>query len=58
MSRPLGGRFEEEGEAGVVDRRLGKPLPRGPLALGLDNGRNIPVDDLEQPHAPYDRRAY
>jgi hypothetical protein len=22
------------------------------------NGRNIPVDDLEKPHAPRDRRAY
>jgi NAD(P)-dependent dehydrogenase (short-subunit alcohol dehydrogenase family) len=22
------------------------------------NGRNIPVDGLEQPHAPLDRRAY
>jgi hypothetical protein len=29
-------RFEEEGEAGLVDRRLGKPSPRGPQAHGLD----------------------
>ena len=27
-------------------------------AGGLIKGRNIPVDGLEQPHAPLDRRPY